>query len=148
MSTRRVDPKRPLLDQAVPKHLAPLPLADVGEYVAERFEKTGRNVGSALTPMLEFTRDHPQRIMMLAHYLWRRTARGATADEDICGAALDQADADSAPVMRAIWRSLPANEPTHGARDPGDHHTSLQRGDSHSRRDQARQASGEQSRPC
>jgi hypothetical protein len=49
------DPKRPLLDQAVPKNLAPLPLNDVGEYVAGRFERTGRDVGSALTPMLEFT---------------------------------------------------------------------------------------------
>ena len=46
----------PLLDQAVPKNLAPLPLDEVGEYVAGRFEKTGRDVGDALTPMLEFTR--------------------------------------------------------------------------------------------
>jgi hypothetical protein len=104
------DPKRPLLDQAVPKNLAPLPLGDVGEYIAERFQKTGRNAGSALTPMLEFTRGHPQRCMMLAHYLWQRTPRGATADEATWVAVLDQAAADSAPLMRAIWRSLSANE--------------------------------------
>lgn len=104
------DPKRPLLDQAVPKNLAPLPLNDVGEYVAERFEKTGRNVGAALGPMLEFTRGHPQRSMMLAHYLWQRTPRGATADEGTWVAAADQAAADSAPLMRAIWRTLTVNE--------------------------------------
>jgi uncharacterized protein len=104
------DPKRPLLDQAVPKSLAPLPLDDVGEYVSGRFEKTGRNVGSALTPMLEFTRGHPQRSMMLAHYLWQRTPRGATADEGTWVSALDQASVDSAPLMRAIWRALTANE--------------------------------------
>jgi hypothetical protein len=104
------DPKRPLLEQAVPKNLAPLPLDEVGEYVAARFEKSGREVGSAMTPMLEFTRGHPQRSMMLAHYLWQRTPRGSSADEGTWVGALDQAAADSAPVMRAIWRSLTANE--------------------------------------
>ena len=104
------DPKRPLLDQAVPKNLAPLPLDAVAEYVARRFEQTRRDVGTALTPMLEFTRGHPQRSMMLAHYLWQRTPRGATADEGTWVAALDQAAADSAPLMRAIWRALTANE--------------------------------------
>jgi hypothetical protein len=104
------DPKRPLLDQAVPKNLAPLPLSDVGEYVAARFQTTGREVGTALTPLLEFTRGHPQRSMMLAHYLWQRTARGAAADEGTWLAALDQATADSAPLMRAIWRTMTANE--------------------------------------
>jgi hypothetical protein len=104
------DPKRPLLDQAVPKNLVPLPLEDVGEYVAGRFHKTGRDVGNALTPMLEFTRGHPQRSMMLAHYLWQRTPRGATADEGTWVAVLDQAAGDSAPLMRAIWRTLTVNE--------------------------------------
>src|SRR5579875_2029864 len=62
------DPKRPLLDQAVPKNLSPLPLADAGDYVEERFRQTGRRAGAALSPLLEFTRGHPQRTMMLAHY--------------------------------------------------------------------------------
>jgi uncharacterized protein len=104
------DPKRPLLDQAVPKNLAPLPLDDVARYVSERFRQTGRDVGAALSPLLEFTRGHPQRGMMLAHYLWQRTSRGEPADESTWTAALDQAAADSAPLMRAIWRALSANE--------------------------------------
>jgi hypothetical protein len=104
------DPKRPLLDQAVPKNLAPLSLDDVANYVSGRFERTGRDVGMALTPMLEFTRGHPQRTMMLAHYLWQRTPRETTADEGTWVSALDQATTDSAPLMRAIWRALTANE--------------------------------------
>ena len=104
------DPKRPLLDQAVPKNLAPLPLHEVGEYVAGRFEQTGRDVGTALTPLLEFTRGHPQRSMMLAHYLWQRTPRKSAADEATWIEALDQAADDSAPLMRAIWRNLTVNE--------------------------------------
>jgi uncharacterized protein len=104
------DPKRPLLDQAVPKHLAPLPLDAVGSYVSGRFQRTGRDVGTALAPFLEFTRGHPQRSMMLAHYLWERTSRGAAADEGAWVSALDQAAFDTAPLMRAIWRALTVNE--------------------------------------
>jgi hypothetical protein len=104
------DPRRPLLDQAVPRHLAPLPLEAVGEYVEQRFASTGRTVGPALSPLLEFARGHPQRSMMLAHYLWERTVRGMAADEATWLDALDQAAEDSAPLMRAIWRALTPNE--------------------------------------
>ncbi len=104
------DPKRPLLDQAVPKHLAPLPLADVGDYVARHFQQAGRDPGSALTPLLEFTRGHPQRSMMLAHYLWQHTPRDSAADEETWLSALDQAAHDTAPLMRAIWKALTTNE--------------------------------------
>jgi hypothetical protein len=104
------DPRRPLLDQAVPRNLEPLPLGEVGEYVEERFANTGRGTGASLGPLLEFARGHPQRSMMLAHYMWERTARGATADEGTWLGALDQAAADSAPLMRAIWRALTPNE--------------------------------------
>jgi hypothetical protein len=104
------DPKRPLLDQAVPRHLSPLPPDDVARYVDDRFRQTGRAIGAALAPLLEFTRGHPQRSMMLAHYLWQRTPRGASADEQAWVSALDQAAADSAPLMQAIWRSLTVNE--------------------------------------
>lgn len=104
------DPGRPLLDQAVPRNLSPLPLDEVAEYVQVRCERTGREVGAALAPYLEFTRGHPQRSMMLAHYLWQRTPRGASADEATWVSALDQAAADAAPLMQAIWRALTANE--------------------------------------
>ncbi|HEY6397542.1 MAG TPA: hypothetical protein VIX82_08835 [Solirubrobacteraceae bacterium] len=104
------DPKRPLLDQAVPRNLAPLPLDEVGDYVASRFRQSSRDPGSALPPLLEFTRGHPQRSMMLAHYLWERTPRGTAADEGAWVSAIDQAAIDAGPLMRAIWRALTANE--------------------------------------
>jgi uncharacterized protein len=104
------DPKRPLLDQAVPRNLAPLPLDAVGVYISERFRQTGRNAAVALSPLIEFTRGHPQRSMMLAHYMWERTPRGHSADEATWLAALDQAAVDTAPLMNASWRALTANE--------------------------------------
>src|SRR5438270_4771889 len=75
------DPRRPLLDQAVPKELEPLPLEDVADYISRRFKATNREVGTALAPLIDFTRGHPQRSMMLAHYLWARTPKGQAADE-------------------------------------------------------------------
>ena len=66
--------------------------------------------GPALAPFLEFTRGHPQRSMMLAHYLWQRTRPGTTADEGTWLSALDQAAEDTAPLMRAIWKALTTNE--------------------------------------
>src|SRR5205823_9734213 len=69
-----------------------------------------RDAGAALPPLLEFTRGHPQRSMMLAHYLWERTPRGAAADEGTWVSALDQAASDSASLMRAIWKALTTNE--------------------------------------
>src|SRR6201996_5103544 len=104
------DPGRPLLDQAVPRNLSPLPLDEVADYVRARCERTDRDVGAALAPYLEFTRGHPQRSMMLAHYLWQRTPRAGSADETTWLSALDQATADAAPLMQAIWRALTANE--------------------------------------
>jgi hypothetical protein len=104
------DPRRPLLDQAVPKNLAPLPIDDVGQYVSERFKRTRRDAGRALEPLLEFTRGHPQRSMMLAHYLWQGTPRGEVADESTWVEVLDQATADTAQLMRALWRALSVNE--------------------------------------
>ncbi len=104
------DPRRPLLDQAVPRNPAPLPLDDVGRYVRDRFKRTGRDPGRALDPLLEFTRGHPQRSMMLAHYLWQGTPRDGFADEGTWIAALDQAAADTSQLMRAIWRALTVNE--------------------------------------
>ena len=77
------DPKRPLLDQAVPKASRHCPLDEVADYVEGRFARTRRDVGNALSPFIEFTRGHPQRSMMLAHYLWQRTPRGARRRGDM-----------------------------------------------------------------
>jgi hypothetical protein len=104
------EPSRPLLDQAVPRTLDPLPQADVAEYVTLRFTRSGRDPGTALAPLLEFARGHPMRSMMLAHYLWRNTDRGTAADEGTWLTALDEAARDSAPLMHAIWSALPTNE--------------------------------------
>ena len=145
------DPRRPLLTRPFPETLAPLPLQEVADYVTTRFARSEREVGSALTPMLEFTRGHPQRSMMLAHYLWQRTPRGSTADEETWVAVLDQAATDSAPLMRAIWREPQRERAAGRTRHRGDHDTAVQPGHRDCGGDQAHEhpeCGGESDRSC
>jgi len=104
------DPRRPLLEQAVPRSLEPLPLSEVGDYVAERFRRSDRDPGDALAAMLEFSRGHPQRCMMLAHFLWDETAPGTIADEVQWVEARDVALGHAAGYLGATWRAWPTNE--------------------------------------
>ena len=104
------DPKRPLLDQAVAKTLAPLPIDAVAEHVENRFAVTERDAGTALAPLLELTRGHPMRSMMLAHFLWELCPRGGTADEETWWEAREVALRQAGPTMRAIWKALPLSE--------------------------------------
>ncbi len=104
------DPRRPLLEQAVPKRLPPLPLELAGDYVRDRFERTDRDAGDALAALLSLARGHPQRTMMLAHFLWEATPRGAVADEIQWVAARDATLEHAAGYLAATWRSWPTNE--------------------------------------
>jgi len=104
------DPRRPLLEQAVPKSLAPLPLDEVADYASERFRRTDRHPGDALAALLEFGRGHPQRSMMLAHFLWEATMPGTTADEAQWVQARETALEHAAGYLAATWRAWPTNE--------------------------------------
>jgi hypothetical protein len=104
------DPSRPLLEHALPIELAPLPIEDAAAYIEERFRRTRRDPGDALTPLVSFARGHPQRTMLLAHHLWEITPRGSTADETAWIDALERGYRSAVPVLRARWEGLPVNE--------------------------------------
>lgn len=104
------NPSRPFLEHALPRELAPLPIDEVAGYVRARFEKTGREVADALDPLVEFTRGHPQRTMLLAHHLWAVTPRGSRADESAWQEALTNAYGSAKPLLRARYEALNVNE--------------------------------------
>jgi hypothetical protein len=105
-----LDPKRPLLEQAVRLELAPLRPQDAGSYISARFERTGRDPGRALSPLLELCRGHPQRTMLLAHELWRHTKPGSEADEGTWIEALENVTSMLRELLHATWHSWPRNE--------------------------------------
>jgi uncharacterized protein len=84
------DRERPLFGQAVPVTLRELAPDAIGEYVEERFRATGRDAGEALDALLELVAGHPQRAMLMAHYLWQATQPQATATFGEWIGALDE----------------------------------------------------------
>jgi hypothetical protein len=77
---------------------------------ADRFERTGRDPGPALSPLLGLADGHPQRAMFLAHLLWERTPRGAEADDETWEAALSTARSWVSDEMSGIWAPLSRNQ--------------------------------------
>jgi hypothetical protein len=73
------EPERPLFGQAVPMELRELPDDALGAHIEQRFAQTRRDPGEALDALLHLVRGHPQRAMLMAHYLWERTPAGSTA---------------------------------------------------------------------
>jgi uncharacterized protein len=100
------DRERPLFGQARGVELGPLLDADLGDYIGHVFEQTGREVGAMLEPLLDLVRGHPQRAMLVSHHLWEETLRGADADEEVWGQALETVFRELREAFELAWRGL------------------------------------------
>jgi hypothetical protein len=100
------DRRRAFYGQAAPVELPPLPPEAVAGYIATRFERTGRDVGGALEPLLALAKGHPQRTMLLAHTVWEHTPDGATATEETWEAARERAMRQVRDELRTVWSNL------------------------------------------
>lgn len=106
-----VDKRRAFYGQAGPVELRPLGFEDIAEFVAKRFDATNKGVGPALDPLLDVGAGHPQRTMLLAHWLWECTEQGGHADEQTWVAAYDRVmQVEVRDELREVWRSLPAGQ--------------------------------------
>jgi hypothetical protein len=101
---------RPLYGSAVPMRLGRLEDVDIADYVAGRFETSGRSAGEALGPLLRAAQGHPQRAMLLAHRLWETVDRGTEATLDDWDAAHTEAMRELEPEFDAQWRGLDTSE--------------------------------------
>lgn len=104
------DRAAPLYGQAERFQLRPLPDDVATDYVAGRFSDTGKDPGEALSPLIGAAEGHPQRLNLLAHYLWGQVAADAEATDDDWVAALDAASRHAQPELDAIWSSLGASQ--------------------------------------
>lgn len=101
------DRRRAFYGQATPLELPLLRAEDVATFVAGRFAASGRDVGSALGPLLTAANGHPQRTMLLAHVLWHLTPPSGRADEETWAAAWDRVLAvEVRDELRAVWSAL------------------------------------------
>jgi hypothetical protein len=104
------DRARPLYGQAEPTRLDRLPPAAAADYVAARFGATGKDAGAALWPLVHAADGHPQRLMLLAHRLWDKTAAQASADLPLLASAYEAAMRQVDAEMRGVSESLSPNE--------------------------------------
>jgi uncharacterized protein len=100
------DRRRPLFDQARPLSLAPLSDTDLGDYIDDRFARTGKDAGEALDALLTLVRGHPQRAMLVAHHVWEQTPGGKTADLTTFDAALAALDRELDERFVYTWNHI------------------------------------------
>lgn len=103
------DRRRPLFEQARAVRIGPLASGDLAEYVEARFLEGQRTLGPGVADALAaLSRGHPQRAMMIAHFLWERTERRA-GDAEL-SAANKAALAEAAEGLQRTWDSLSGNQ--------------------------------------
>ncbi len=101
------NPRRAFYGQAAPVELPPLPPEEVATYVATRFQRTNREIGAALEPLLSVSQGHPQRTMLLAHALWELTPVGKSAGEETWQEAYERTMHQARDELRMTWTALP-----------------------------------------
>jgi len=102
------DRERPLYGQARSLHLDPLSDPDLADHIADRFQRSGRDAGTALEPLLDFVQGHPQRAMMFAHHLWANTSPAHPASAETFGAAVEDVRDEAGDALQGTWESLRA----------------------------------------
>lgn len=110
MTALFADRQRAFFAQTKPIPLPPLPAAECADFVAERFFSTGKDVGSALGPLLDATEGHPQRTVLLAHGVWEVTDAQEPADGSTLAHAHAQLLAELSDEFRVLWTDLPAGQ--------------------------------------
>jgi len=102
--------ERPLFGQARPLRLTALGDDILAGYIGERFDRSGKDPGAGLEPLLFTVRGHPQRAMLTAYHLWDVTPAGSAATEEHWATALDATLAELQEVFENVWEALPSNE--------------------------------------
>jgi hypothetical protein len=105
------DKRRAFYAQARQIDLPALDQGDVAAFVATRFEESGKRTGEALAPLLELAAGHPQRSMLLAHFLWEQTpVRGEASGQTWTNTLLRVLEREAAEELRAAWSALNTGE--------------------------------------
>jgi uncharacterized protein len=104
------DKARPFYGQARAVRLEPLPEDALAVYIGDRFTRTRRDIGEMLEPLLETAKGHPQRAMLLAHFLWEETPMGKTSDGVAWERALTAVQNELRDEFDSIWSGLDDSE--------------------------------------
>ncbi len=104
------DPDRPFYGQALRLRLGRPAREDLAAAVDRGFQMTERSPGQALGPLLDLAEEHPQRTMLLAHFLWEATGEGQIAGLEEWELARATAMDQAAGEVLARFESLSPNQ--------------------------------------
>ena len=104
------DRRRAFYAQARELVLPPLSGDETAAFLTRRFRATGRDVGTALGPLLDVAAGHPQRTILLAHALWEQTPTGGNADEAAFASGLSGTLSELLSEFQGVWSSLPTGQ--------------------------------------
>lgn len=79
---------------------------ELAEGLTESFERSGKDPGAMIGPLVTLAAGHPQRAMLLAHLLWDRTPATGPAEREHWDQTLSTARILVADEAVAIWESL------------------------------------------
>lgn len=100
------DRERPFFGQARPISLGPLRDDDLAVHLAERYAAAGRSVDEVLGLILDTSRGHPQRAMLLAHHLFELVSRSEEATETHFLDALERVRDELREAFERLWRAF------------------------------------------
>lgn len=104
------DPDRPFFGQTLRVRIGRMTRADLAAAVSDGFVRTERAAGPALHALLALADGHPQRAMLLAHFLWQETDEGGVADLETWATALDTARSHVDPEVEARFDRCTRNQ--------------------------------------
>jgi hypothetical protein len=105
MSALFGDRRRPLFGQARGVELGPLPALALAEWLEERLAGRGQ-LAERIDELVAFAGGHPQRAMMLAHFLWEEDPDDPAAFEHARAKAVREAREG----LEQTWSGLSTNE--------------------------------------
>lgn len=103
------DRSRPLYGQAQQLRLGRIAFEAAHDFVAARFSQTGKDSGAVTPELVHLSELHPQRLMLLAHFLWEQVRDEPATISDL-RLAYDSAMRAVDLELRYLWDGLSANE--------------------------------------
>jgi hypothetical protein len=103
------DRARPLYGQAEQIHLGRLQFGEAYDFIARRFEQPGKDGGETTAELVALSQLHPQRLMLLAHFLWDQVRSEPASMSDL-RLGYDSAMRSVDPELRYLWDGLSVNE--------------------------------------
>ncbi|MGO9247298.1 MAG: AAA family ATPase [Solirubrobacteraceae bacterium] len=104
------DRSRPFYGQARPIRLQRLDFDQAYDFIVRRFLETSKDAGDAAAELVRLGGGHPQRLMLLAHYLWEQLPAMQPATLADLRLAYDTAMRSVEPELRFLADSLSPNE--------------------------------------